>query len=238
MLRTGMAIRTAYNNQGWANRCKNPEKDTKCFKCLQGGLFINDGKPILEDKMGYCKGDYTDYPLADITQSWCWEQTLCTKFVWGNVRGKWREAYKGMHVYFLYVEQDFSLTLWGHSVIDKIDNKPDKYPPIFFKPFAPLPQNKWIEGLSGKDITGKKWGQGHFRYLNESQDQYLFSLISGVKPEDIKKPSHAIEPYEKLEIELKENIKQKLEKISNEEGREVKELVREAIAKLINERKS
>jgi hypothetical protein len=239
MSRVGLAIRTAYNNQGWANPCKNPKKDRCCYKCFRGALFINDGKILTEDENGYCKGNPTNYPLADITNAWCWEQVLCAKYIWGNVIGKWKDVYQGMPVYFTYVEVDNSYTIWGHSIVDRIDNSRDKYPPIYFKPFSPLPQDKWIKNLSDIDITGKPWRQLHYRYLDENHTKYISSLISeDVKRENIVKPLPVIEPYEKLEIELKGNIKQELEKISKEEGRDIQELVREAIAKLIKERKA
>jgi hypothetical protein len=233
----GLVIRTVFNNQGWAGRCINPLKDIKCFKCLNGGLYINKGNPIEEDENGYCKGEPEDYPLFADDPYWCWEQLLCKKYFWGNVKGKWRSVFKGMPVYFVYPELDLSLTLWGHSVIDGIDNEPEKYAPIYFKPFKPLPQERWIKGLTGKEITGEEWRQLHFRYLDESHERYLASLAAGKgKLEHKKNDVHSSGSYEVLNVELKPDIKEKLEKIAHIEGREVKELIREAVAKLIRER--
>jgi hypothetical protein len=141
--KVGLAIRTAFNNQGWSGRCKNPFSDSRCSKCVQGKLFINWGKPIGEDENGYCKGNPIDYPLSISEEFWCWEQVLCTKFFWGNVIGKWRNVTPGMPVYFFY-KPDSTYTLWGHSTIERIDNMPDRYPPIYFKPFNPLPENKRV----------------------------------------------------------------------------------------------
>jgi hypothetical protein len=64
-------------------------------------------------------------------------------------------------------------------LVDRIDNEPDEYPPIFFKPFKPLSEERWVKGLNGEKITGKKWGQLHFRYLDERHERYLASLVEG-----------------------------------------------------------
>lgn len=235
--KTGLVIRTVFNNQEWKGRCKNPLSDARCFKCTEGGLYINKGNPITEDEQGYCKGEPEDYPLGG-DASWCWEQILCRKYIWGNVKGKWRQAFKGMPVYFVYVALDGTLTLWGHSVIDKIDNKPEKYPPIFFRPFEPLPQDKWIEGLNGKEITGESWRQLHFRYLDESYEKYLASLVEGKGKHEYRKGDiHPSEHFQNLSIELRRDIREKIEKIAHTEGREVKDVILEAIAKLIRDRK-
>jgi len=230
----GLVIRTVFNNQGWAGRCIRPLGDIKCFKCSEGGLYINGGNPVKEDGQGYCKGEPEDYPLEP--NAWCWEQVLCKKYFWGNVKGKWRFVFKGMPVYFVYPELDLSLTLWGHSVIDSINNEPEKYAPIYFKPFKPLPQERWVKGLTGQDITGKDWRQLHFRYLDESHEKYLSALVQGKKnPPPSKVPPYA-EALDAITVELRRDIKEKLEKIAHAEGREVRELIREAVAKLIRER--
>lgn len=236
----GLVIRTAFNNQGWAGRCINPLGDNRCFKCREGGLYINKGNPIEEDETGYCKGEPEEYPLylpEDGDEAfWCWEQVLCKKYFWGNVKGKWREAFKGMPVYFVYAEENRTLTLWGHSVIDKINDEPKRYPPIFFKSFKPLPQDKWVKGLTGEKITGSSWRQLHYRYLDERHENYLSSLVKG---EGKLKPLTTIlhsEGHETLNFQLKKDIKEKLGKIANNEGREIEDIIREAVAKLIRDR--
>jgi hypothetical protein len=199
------------------------------------------GKPIGEDENGFCKGQAVDYPMPYPIENnepyWCWEQVLCKKYFWGNVKGKWRSVTEGMPVYFVYPEFDGSLTLWGHSEVVKIDNSAPAYPPISFKPFEPLPQDKWIKGLTGDEITGKSWRQLHYRYLDESHEQYLASLLKGKSTHEHREkfilPSQS---HDTLSIELRPDIKQKLDKIAHSEGREVKDLIREAVAKLIRER--
>jgi len=242
MLKKGLVIRTAFNNQEWAGRCKNPLNDKRCFKCIEGGLYINHGNPIEEDEHGDCKGDPENYPLNHplnkIEPHWCWEQVLCKKYFWGNPLGSWRSADIEMPVYFVYPESNGTMTLWGYSTIEKIDNSLDEYTPISFKPFEPLPKEKWVRGLTGKIITGKKWGQGIFRYLDEHHERYLASLVTGEKVEETVRQSiqSSLKSFENINVELKPEIKQRLQKIGEAEGRDVKELIREAIAKLIRER--
>lgn len=225
----GLLIRTVFNNQGWAAPCKNPFKDVRCFKCVQGvGLYINKGNPIEEDENGFCKGDVHNDPL--LGDLWCWEQTLCTKSFWGNVLGKWRYVQAGMPVYFVYSNLDGSLTLWGKSIIDRIENTPERYP-IYFKQFKPLSQDNWVHGLRGKELTGAHFKQGLFRYLDERYEKYLNSLIEGKGKLD-----YSLEDLASLSIQVRRDIKEKIERIADNEGRELEEVIREAVAKLIRER--
>ena len=239
-METGLVIRTAFNNQGWAGHCNNPRHDNSCFKCRDGELFINHRNPIGEDINGFCKGESEGYPLSgyifNAGSFWCWEQVLCKSYFWGNVRGKWRKVSKGMPVYFVYTEPDGTLTLWGHSsVTEKPHNELKQYSPIYFKPFEPMPQDKWRKGLSGEIITGSSWRQGNFRYLNEAYEKKLADLVEGKEPTEPKNKS--LDRNEDLSIELNRDIKETLNKIANNEGREVNELIREAVAKLIRERR-
>jgi hypothetical protein len=231
----GIVIRTVFNNQGWAGPCKNPLKDYRCFKCVEGGgLNINEGKSIDEDERGFCKGVSMGDPK--LGERWCWEQTLCTKFFWRNVIGKWRYAIVEMPVYFVYSEFDGSLTLWGHSVIDRIENEYE-YPTLYFRPFKPLPQDKWVKGLRGRELTGEHWKQLHYRYLDEKHEAYLNSLIQGKERlESTKSPILSSKDYETLNFQLRRDIKEKLEKIANNEGREIEDVIREAVAKIIRNR--
>lgn len=231
----GLVIRTVFNNQGWAAPCKNPLKDHQCYICVKGLLpGINDGNPIKEDAKGDCYGDFGGLVVPE--DKWCWEQTLCSKYYWRNIKGKWRYAKVGMSVYFVYSEIDKSLTLWGQAIIDTIDND-HQSPTLNFKPFKPLSQNKWVYGLTGKELTGEHWKQGHYRYLDAKHEAYMSALVERGEKHEIKNniipPSGA---YEQFDMQLKRDITEKLEKIAHMEGRDVKELIREAVAKLIRER--
>ena len=231
----GIVIRTVFNNQGWAGPCKKPLDDPRCYICKRGILpGINGGNPIVEDAEGICYGDFGAFAVPE--DEWCWEQTLCSKLFWRNVRGKWREASEGMPVYFVFSNRDNSLTLWGRAEIDSIDNKL-VLPTLFFKPFSPLPENKWIHGLTGVEITGKQWRQGHFRYLDDKHETYLASLVEkGKKAKQKDAPAIVSTTKEKLELQFRKDIRDKIKKIAFIEGRTEEDLIREAVAKLIRER--
>lgn len=236
--RKGLVIRTVFNNQGWAGRCINPLNDPKCFKCSEGGLYINKGNPIEEDDQGVCKGEPENYPLnypANDEAFWCWEQVLCREYFWGNVRGKWRDVFIGMPVYFVYVDENKTLTLWGFSEIARIENNRADYPTIFFKSFEPMPKEKWVEGLTGEEITGENWKQLHYRYLDETHERRLALLTEG-KTAILTAKNQTAERLENAGIILKKDIREKLQKIAHAEGREVDDLIREAVAKLIRDR--
>jgi len=233
---SGIVIRTVFNNQGWAAPCKNPKKDYRCYKCAEGDIVsINGGNPIEENEKGVCYGDFGSVFLPE--DSWCWEQTLCTKYYWRNVKGKWRYANTGMPVYFVYPELDGSLTLWGQSTIDNVQND-SEYPTLYFKPFKPLPENKWIKGLRGEDLTGSSWRQLFYRYLDEIHESYIRHSISQGKKqlEVLKKPLPLQDGFHALDVSVRKDIKDKLEKIAYNEGRAVEEIIREAVAKLIRDR--
>ncbi len=234
----GLVIKTAFNNQGWAGRCKEPvTRDRRCYKCVDGVFWINRGVPVKEDRDAYCTGNgsgmyVSNQHLLNLQPHWCWEQLLCRKLFWGNPLGQWRAVFIGMPVYFVYSERDATRTLWGHSTIHRIDNNFDEYPLIFFKPFESLPEKQWVKGLTAEEICGKGWRQGTFRYLDEDHEQYLASLIEGGGRRNVS----ASEPYEQLTFGLKRDVKEKLMKIAGNEGREVEELLREAVARIVRER--
>jgi hypothetical protein len=232
--KAAVIIRTVYNNNGWAGPCKKPisEDSYKCYKCVKGEVVgVNGGEKISEDNNGYCIGEIGSIIPGD---KWCWEQTLCSNYFWRNLRGQWRYATVGMPVYFVYTEYDGSLTLWAETIIDEIDNEHD-YPTLKFRPFDPLPKNKRVTGLTGEKLTGKSWRQGAYRYPNENHKNYIASLLLG---ESIDAPTTNLSPagYKTINLKLKNDIRNKLIKIANDEGRELDDLIREALAKLIRER--
>lgn len=230
-----IVIKTVFNNQDWKGPCKRPLKDYRCYMCVKGVLpGINGGNPIEENNKGFCHGGFGSFAITE--DSWCWEQTLCEKFYWRNVKGKWRFVNEGMPVYFVYPEHDKSLTLWGHTVIDTIDND-HELPTLHFKAFNPLPQEKWIQGLTGKELTGAHFKQGHYRYLDDKHHNYLSSLIrTGKKAQKTSNALAVEEDADSFNVQLREDIMKKLEKIAKLEGREIKDIIREAVAKLIRER--
>ncbi|GAH39891.1 unnamed protein product, partial [marine sediment metagenome] len=152
----GIIIRTAYNNNNWAAKCKNANRDRRLLKCKTE--VVNTGYKV--DKNGNC--------LAG-----CWESTLCTKFFWvGAGGGAFSKRAQG-NVFFVFLDIDNSYVIWGTSKVRKIvGNK------VYFDKFKPLPSERWIKGLSSTDIVGQKWAQGTYRYIDARKESKLKELIT------------------------------------------------------------
>lgn len=234
----GIVIRTAFNNQGWARPCKNPLKDPQCYQCTEGRVYVNGGKPITVDDNGFCKGEIQD------GEPWCWEQTLCTKYFWGNAIGKWGpRAYPGEKVYLVYRELSGLYTLWGRTKVDWIDNNAKPCPNLYLEPFKPLSDDKWVRGLSDIGLTNKVWLRPNFRYIDNEREAFCDSLIEGKAREQESKKQPEISQtgqvdYMTINLRLKRNVVDRLEKIAYREGRDVEEMVREAIAEWLKGRES
>lgn len=233
----GIIIRTAFNNQGWAGPCKNPINDPRCYLCTEGRINVNNRKPIRVDENGFCKGD------IQAGEVWCWEQALCTeKSLWGNPQGKWgHRAYLGAKVYLVYKERDGAYTLWGKTKVERVDNEAST-PTLYLKPFKPLPDGMRVKGLSAIHLTGRKWGQGTFRYIGSEREAILDSRIEGEPPrpnsQEGSKNSSSVANYMTVPLRLKANITERLKRIAESEGREIEDIMREALAEWIKGRES
>ncbi|MEO0086709.1 MAG: hypothetical protein ABIK90_01360 [candidate division WOR-3 bacterium] len=156
-----MIIRTVFNNQNWQSPCKKVKDDQRLFKCHK--KVVNT--PYRRDKKGNCKGED------------CWEVYLCKKYRWPGVSNK--EKAKG-NVFFVFSDTDNSLVLWGMSKVKKVDKeKEENY--VYFEKFEPWPEEKWIRGLSAKDLIGKHWGNGTFRYIDSKKEDKIKKLIKEIK---------------------------------------------------------
>lgn len=241
----GLVIRTVFNNQKWRAPCREPWNDPQCYKCRSGNLFINRGNPIQQDEDGFCIGT-NPVPLHGLCEQpiWCWEQVLCVKYFWGNPTGKWRQVETGMPVFFVYQEPDRTYTLWGWSTIREIRNDTTyEYPLLFFEPFEPLPEERWAKNLTSEAITGiKRWNMPFYRYLDKIHTEYLLSLVEGKKLsfETLSSPSETEiikeREYEVLKLPLRKDIFQKLGEVAWREGRDIKDLIREAVADILRRR--
>jgi 5-methylcytosine-specific restriction endonuclease McrA len=142
----GIIIRVGLNNQNWQGKCKNVHFDARLFMCKN--KTVRTG--FKANKKGTCLG-------------LCWESTLCTEYFWKNNIGRFVRAKPNHKVFFVFPVKDNSLVLWGHSWIKSVDDNT-----LYFKKFKPMPEEKWITGLFAKELVGKQWGQGTFRYLYDS----------------------------------------------------------------------
>jgi hypothetical protein len=154
----GIIIKTVFNNNNWMGKCSNAANDSRLFKCSKLIVDIGSGK-FRVDENGYC-------------QSGCIESELCTKYCWESFNGAFsRERAVGTS-FFVFPDTDNSLIFWGKSQIKYVDGNK-----MYFDDFKPLPENKWIRGLKAIKLLGKKWGNGTYRYLDDSQEHYLTNLM-------------------------------------------------------------
>ena len=233
-----MVIRVLYNNQGWRAPCNTPgtrntpDRDSLCWLCFKGNVNIR--MPSLNDEE--CSGH-------------CWEQHICTEYRWGCApKGRifGPSAYPGIKVYFIYKQPDGNYTLWGRTTVSDVDksiaggDREDEagFSFIHFNPFEPLPREKWVSNLSDIQLVGNQWRQGRYRYINTQREAYLEGLIEGATPEKqttmTKEPLHVSK--NNLNINIAPNIYEKLQIVADCEGRQIDEIVREAIAEWLRAR--
>jgi hypothetical protein len=225
----GIVIRVAYNNMDWKAPCDKPGQDDLCWYCFAGFLDIHP--PKRDDAI--CSGH-------------CWEQHLGNDYKWGcTPKGRifGPDAYRGATVYLVFKQPNGNYTIWGKTTVSAVDTETmhsdkdyeDGFAFIHFNPFEPLPRDKWVKDIPDKQLVGARWLQGRHRYVDADQEKYLDRLIDGgTSPEntkpfvvknDVKKAGGMV-----LGTVVTQNIYNKLEEIASQEGRNIDELVREAIA--------
>lgn len=151
-------IRTAFNNQSWNGQCQNADRDRRLFQCHEAVIDI--GYKVT--KTGQCAAQ-------------CWEQSLCSTYVWHSTTGDFGERATG-DVYFVYRDIDQSLVLWGKSEIKKAEGNS-----LTFKRFKPLSESEQVRGLTYQyfeNIGVPRWGSGTFRYISAEAANTLDTLIS------------------------------------------------------------
>lgn len=226
----GIVIRVVYNNQGWEGRCENnPDKDRRFFKCFpaDGAKPNLNISPKLEN--GCCVGE-------------CWEQHLCIDYRWGcppqgNKFGK--RAQPGMNAFFVYMQPNHEYTLWGKAIVQDVNVVgEDGFYYLHFEPFKSLPGEKRIPDLTAEELVGEEWRQGTYRYVDSNRETYLERLIERGKQfeRETETSPPILGDYMALNIQIKRNIKERLETASDGEGREIEDIVREAIAEWLKGR--
>jgi hypothetical protein len=234
-LNMGIIIRVLYNNKDWKSPCTHPGMDTFCHKCFgEGNLDIK--RPSKDDEI--CSG-------------LCWERDLCTNYEWGcTPRGRsfGNRAYKGVRVFFVFQQPEHKYTLWGKTTVDSVNVSPkrqlidheigyDSW--MRFVPFEPLPTDKWVRDLRDIDLVDKQWKQGRHRFITPEKEAELERRIEGMTPEqrvsglDISFP---IRDNKVVAITFANNIYKRLVEVGKAEGRQLEEIVKEAIAEWLRAR--
>ena len=230
----GIVIRTLYNNQNWQVPCKNPGKDSGCWRCFEDILDIKP--PSLNDEK--CTGH-------------CWDQHLCNEYKWGcTPKGRrfGNRAHPGMKVFFVFKQRDGRYTLWGKTTVQRIDDKLVEegkdyevgFAFIHFNPFEPLPRDKWKGNLTDVDLVGQKWLMGLHRYIDAEREIKLEQLAEGIVPE---RGGESLVTAElltttTLNVNVAPNVYKKLKDIADKEGRQIDEIIREAIAEWLKGREA
>jgi hypothetical protein len=228
-----MVIRTLYNNQGWKASCRQPGKDTNCWLCFEDNVDIKPPKQSDE----ICSGD-------------CWERYICSRFRWGrNPQGRLfgKRARPGEKAFFIFKQPDGKYTLWGKSMVSSVDAGPLKqgeegefgYAFVHFEPFEPLPREKRARNLSDVELVGKQWLMGRYRYIDHEKEEWLEQIIAGLSPIKKAETSTLVNPVDavNLSITLMPNIHRQVEAVANSEGRQVNDVIRQAIAEWLRQRK-
>ncbi len=154
----GMIIRVAFNNQNWMGKCTNISNDPRFNKCTTNTVDVSTEI----DELGNCEGEH------------CVEKTLCTECYWENFQGNFGKRATGT-VFFVFPDVDGSLVLWGRSKVKRVEGNK-----VHFEEFQPMSEERWVKGLRAKEILGVHWGQGTYRYLDKTQEDFLMSLIAKV----------------------------------------------------------
>jgi len=112
----------------------------------------------------------------------CWEQDLCTNYLFA--RGYGEKAIHGVKggesVFFVFREEKGrknNYVLWGMSTVDGIQGEHDGI--LRFKPFKPLPESRWVYGLTAESLVDTKWGNNTIRPIDRSKVEYLTELLEG-----------------------------------------------------------
>jgi len=221
-----IVLRVLYNNRDWQAPCTAPGKDNKCFLCFKDNVNIR--KPSPSDSV--CSGH-------------CWEQHICKDFKWGcTPKGRvyGNRAYPGIKAFFVFKQPDGKYTLWGRSTVKSVNSNiveegeewEEGFAFIHFDAFEPLPTDKWVKDLSDLELVGESWRIGRHRFLSREREIALERLIDRVtdtpKSDSIAASGHSSKTG--IYVDLAPIIRQRLNKIAQEEGREVEEIVRQAIA--------
>ena len=232
----GIVIRVLYNNQNWKSACVHPFRDSLCQKCF-AKTNIDIERPSQNDEV--CTG-------------LCWERDICINYEWGcTPKGKkfGRRAYKGVNAFLVFQQPDNKYTLWGVTKIDAvnvppkrklIDHEIDYKQWISFVSFEPLPIEKWVRDLKDIDLVDEQWRQGRFRFISSEKEDELYRRIERKSRET---PNHGqttaslTNEEQTLTIAFAPNIHNSLVEVSNSEGRQIVDIIKQAVAEWLRGRR-
>jgi len=231
----GIVIRVLYNNQDWKSPCTHPGNDTFCHKCFeQSNLDIK--RPSRSD---------------DVCSGLCWERDLCTNFEWGCTpkgRSFGNRAYKGIRAFFVFQQHDHKYTLWATTTVESVNVPPkrqlmdheigyDSW--MRFVPFEPLQTDKWVRDLRDIDLVDNEWKQGRHRFITPEKETELEKRIEGTTPGERISSLHTSLPISEskiVAITFANNIYRRLIEVGKTEGRQLEEIVKEAVAEWLRTR--
>jgi hypothetical protein len=231
----GIIIRVLYNNKNWESACSRPGMDSLCQKCF-AETNIDIRRPSKDDEA--CTG-------------LCWERDICTNYEWGcTPKGKkfGRRAYEGVKVFLVFQQPDHKYTLWGVTKINAvnvppkrklIDHETDYKQWMSFVPFKPLRRNQWVKNLRDIDLVNEQWRQGRHRFISVEKEAELDRRIEGMPPQAPSLGSVApslVNIDKTFTVTFAPNIRDSLTEVSNAEGRQPEEIIKEAIAEWLRAR--
>ena len=231
----GIIIRVLYNNQDWKAPCTHPGIDSFCHKCFADSNI---------DIRGPKKND-------EVCSGLCWERDLCTNYEWGcTPKGRkfGNRAFPGIKVFFVFQQPDHKYTLWATTQVTHVNVRPIRhlvdheigyYHWMRFAPFDPLPKGKWVKDLTDIDLVDRQWKQGRHRFITPAKEKDLEGLIEGTtSKEELSKPDgpFPINDNGSVHIKFSSNIYKKLLEIGKIEGRQLDEILKEAVAEWLRDR--
>jgi len=242
-----IVIRVLYNNRRWMDKCTSPFADPLCWKCREARRDVDQGKaaklnitPPKPDDIGgkECSG-------------YCWEAALCRTYDWGSDQ-RFREVLPGMRVFLVFEQKNentkrIEYRLWGVTRVVRVNVPPartlthdeGKYKYwVLLESFEPLPRDKWSDPISDRDLIGKKWGQGFYRYIEEGRATFLEKLASGVPAGEAGVGKITVALPASIKGLLAPSIEQKIDKKAVEQGRTKEDIIRQAVAEWLEGEKS
>jgi len=150
-------------------------------------------------------------------------------------------------VFFVFRQPGNRYTLWAATTIDAVNVPPIRRLTdheaeyrfwIRFSPFKPLPEDKWVKDLRDIDLVGEQWRQGMYRFIDPAKEAELERLIKGGVSEKPLGSSPGILPVRgnAVSVSLAPSVYDRLQRAARYEGRELEDIIKEAVAEWLRSR--